>query len=290
MGRHRGWAAGLAAVAGFAAGVGVTAGRWATAQAPPAAAAPADDPPYRGLDANLYMQTAAEYRACCLQAYNLAADRLRAAVAAKAAGDRKPAVVLDLDETVLDNAGFQADQLRAGRGFDLRAWDRWEETGADRVGLIPGAKEFVAEAGRLGVTPVYISNRNARSREQTTAALRRLGLPLANDADLKLADRSTGSDKTSRRAEAERDYAVLLYVGDNLRDFDERFRFPDLAAATGEGLDAAVRARKAAVDAARDRWGTKWVILPNPAYGEWAKPLGRGRADLDRLVPAAKER
>ena len=79
--------------------------------------------------------------------------------------------------------------------------------------------------------------------------------------------------------------AVLLFVGDNLRDFDDRFRCRPLAAdATGEQLAAAVKGRYDEVDQCRANFADRWVILPNPAYGEWTKPLGRGAKDLDRLV------
>jgi acid phosphatase len=253
----------------------------------PAAFRP-DNPPNRGLDANLYMQASAEYRACCLQAYNLAAARLKEAAGAAGGGGKKLAVVLDLDETVLDNAGFQAMQLRSGLAYDQRLWDLWEERHGDQVGLVPGAKGFIEEAGKLGVAVVYISNRSDKFRDQAKAVLKRLGIPAAGDDHLKLA--AGTSDKTARRAEAEKAYSVVLYVGDNLRDFDERFRFGELGKGTPAELGAAIGARNGKVDAARAEWGRKWVILPNPAYGEWAKALGRGRADYDLLAPQADEK
>jgi predicted secreted acid phosphatase len=55
-----------------------------------------------------------------------------------------------------------------------------------------------------------------------------------------------------------------------------------------EKLDAAIRERKEKVDKARAKWGSEWVILPNPVYGEWTRPLGLGTKDLDRLVPEGK--
>lgn len=284
MGVRTRWAAVIPAVAGFGLGVGFATGRLAPAQNPTAPPAfQADDPPNRGLDANLYMQVAAEYRACCLQAYNLAALRLKEALAATKDRGKKPAVVMDLDETVIDNAGFQAMQLRSGLAYDPRLWDLWEERGGDGVGFVPGAKEFILEAGKVGVAVVYISNRNDRFRDQAKTMLKRLGIPAADDDCLMLA--TDTSDKTARRAAAEKAFTVLLYVGDNLRDFDERFRFADLSKATPGDLGAAIAGRMGKVDEARAEWGRKWVILPNPAYGEWAKPLGRGKADLDRLAP-----
>ena len=53
-------------------------------------------------------------------------------------------------------------------------------------------------------------------------------------------------------------------------------------------LQAAIKDRKSLVDTHRTRWGDDWIILPNPAYGEWTRPLGRGNDDLNRLAPELK--
>jgi len=262
--------------------------------APSPAAAPAaphvlpffkpEDPPGRSLDANLFVQTSAEYRACCLQAYNLASLRLAAAVAKTTAPPSSLAVVLDLDETVLDNGAFQSMMIRSRLAYDQRLWDLWEAEHWDKWELVPGAKDFILEAAKAGVHVVYVSNRNERFRPQTKQGLERLGLPLASDAHLKLADDT--SDKTARRTEAEKAHTVVLHVGDNLRDFDEAFRAPKLAAdADAAAVAAAIRHRKDAVDRHAKDWGARWIVIPNPIYGEWMKPLDRGLRDVDQLVP-----
>jgi acid phosphatase len=192
---------------------------------------------------------------------------------------------MDLDETVLDNGGFQAMQVRSNIAFDQRLWDIWEEKNGNLVGLIPGAKDFILEANKLGVTVVYLSNRNDAFKAQTKAMLARLGILAQDDSHIKLATAATGSNKTSRRQEVEKDYTVVLLIGDNLRDFDDQFRCGNLGGKTSAELEAAIRERKDKVDAQRAAWGDRWIILPNPAYGEWTKPLGLGKRDLDRLVP-----
>ena len=267
--------------AGFNPAVAQTAGPL-VAPAPPRT----EDPSDRGVDANLYMQTSAEYRAACYQAYNLATSRLQPALAAARATkpDLKPAVIMDLDETVFDNAGYQSTQLRRNLAFDQRSWDRWEEHFPDEVRLIPGAKEFIVAAESLGYTVVHISNRKEKYRAQARRALDRLGIPIKDDHQLRLS--TTTSDKTPRRVEVERDYAVLLLVGDNLRDFDEQFRAASLREKTPATVEGAIQGRKERVDATRALWGDRYVIIPNPAYGEWTRPLGMGRADLDRLAPS----
>jgi len=245
-------------------------------------------PAYRGLDANLYMQTSAEYRAACYQAYQLAKLRLKEAIAKAPKDGRKLVVVMDLDETVLDNAGFQSWMLRTGRAYDQTWFDRWEQFGGDWVGLVAGAKEFILETESLGVTIVHISNRNDRFRESTKRTLDRLGIPVHNDSELKLS--TTTSDKTARRQEVEgKDNGnILLLIGDNLRDFEESFRSAPLSNnSTPEQLAQAIVTRKKRVDETKTNWGTKWVVLPNPAYGEWTKPLSRGYRDLEQLSHSA---
>jgi acid phosphatase len=272
--------------------VGLLAG-WASAlflplhgPAPAQQAMPAfkpEAPANRNLDAGLYMQTSAEYRACCYQAYNLATARLEALVKdQKGEGEKKPpAVVLDLDETVLDNSGFEAMLARSHLASDSRLWDLWEKDNGDAVGLIPGAKDFINRAKQLGVAVVYISNRSDKNRDKTLAVLKRLEIDVPEDRVLLLKDEKN-SDKTGRRDEARKAYTVLLYLGDNLRDFDEQFKY----AAPGPGGSVAnsIKERKEKVDKTRARWGDNWIILPNPTYGEWTKAFGQGAKDLDLLV------
>jgi 5'-nucleotidase (lipoprotein e(P4) family) len=249
----------------------------------------AEVPSFRGLDANLYMQTSAEYRAACYQAYHVATWKLRESVKAHSANVQDPkthqlAVVMDLDETVVDNAGFQTWMLRTGRAYDQAWFDRWEQDGGEYLQLLPGAKEFIHTAQSLGVTVVHISNRNEMFRDATKKSLVRLGIPISAESELKLS--TDTSNKTTRRLEVEKidGLEVVLHVGDNLRDFDERFRCPDLNSdATTDQIRTAIAHRKEQVDLTRDNWGSKWIVIPNPAYGEWMKPLGRGENDLHQL-------
>lgn len=241
-----------------------------------------ESPLFRGLDANLYMQTSAEYRAACYQAFNVATSRLKTLVA-DSDDPSSLAVVVDLDETLIDNAGFQSWMQRTNRSFDLRFFLRWEEFGGSQTRLIPGAKPFLSSAESLGVTVFYISNRSHTHLDKTIDTLRQLGVPPKQRRHVML--RRETSDKSDRNQRVEQmGYQTVLNVGDNLRDFDERFTTPELAEnASGEEIDAAIDFRKDQVDQTRERFGSDWIILPNPAYGEWTKPLGRGRGDVERL-------
>ncbi len=239
------------------------------------------DPPFRGLDANLYIQTSAEYRACCLQAYALAKERVAAKVetmrktpAGKA--ELPPAVVLDLDETVVDNGAYQAKMIRAGRAADNPSWDEFEENGGGDVRLVPGAKEFLVWLREQKVEAVYISNRGEKYRAKTHAVLKRLDLDVPDD-QLHLFnpdDKPDPSNKDERRAKARAKFTVLLLVGDNLRDFDNVFKFDKDKGADG---------RKDVVDREKAKFGTEYILLPNPAYGEWTKGLPGGAKDAEAL-------
>lgn len=248
-----------------------------------------EDPPYRSLDANLYMQISAEYRAACYQTYHFAFARLQEIIRTRA-NDRQMAIVLDLDETVFDNGSFQTRMVQRGLAYDQNDWDSFEQKSGAQVRLVPGAKDFLVAADRLGIALVYISNRNRKNLDQTLAVIRRLGLPLPGSDRVKLATDATGSSKDSRRKEAYDAFDVVMLVGDNLRDFDDKpFRSavdntkPDGKTDDAEKLDGAIEARFRAVDEMRAKFGTTWIILPNPAYGEWTKVLGNGAKDAERL-------
>jgi acid phosphatase len=251
------------------------------------AAAPDSRPPNpmeRNLDASLWQQTSGEYRACCLQAYRQGQQRLREKLKdlPKEGEGKPPAVVMDLDETVLDNSGYQTWLIRSGRLYTDESWKVWESEHFKDVELVPGAGEFIAAAEQAGVTVIYISNRFEENRAFTVKTLQNLRL------DTKGIDRrlllTTGlSDKTARRKQAERDHRVLLLFGDNLRDFDETFKAAKVGADDLAGQTRASAERLKKVDEHRRRWGDDWIILPNPTYGEWPKLVGS--QPVDNLRP-----
>jgi acid phosphatase len=227
------------------------------------------------MGSNLYMQTAAEYRACCLQIYECAERRLEAILQAKQLAFRKPAVVMDLDETVLDNSVFQTFLYQNNLEYTEALWDVYEKDYPDEVALVPGAKDFIAKAEGNGVTIVYISNRSDANRQSTIKALERLGINTANiNARLLLKKRGESSDKSARREEAALRYNILLQIGDNLRDFSEAFAAAKLRSSAKDTLLTDIEQRYARVNSAASHWGVDWFILPNPVYGEWEKLLG----------------
>lgn len=233
------------------------------------------------MQANLYMQNSAEYRALCIQTYAWSESLLRVkSRAAKATMERahqnKPlAVVMDLDETVVDNSAFQSYLDRESKEYSEADWHRYEQTPGD-VGLVPGALEFIRSAEAMGVQPVYISNRWTKNQTHTIEALRRLGINVNGiEHRLLLREEGKSSNKDERRAVAEKLYHVLMYFGDNLRDFSEAFVAPSAPATDYAALQKGVATRKAAVDKYASKFGSEWIVLPNPVYGEFDKLKGQ---------------
>ena len=239
----------------------------------PSTALQAPNPQERGVDANLYMQTAAEYAAVCLQTYNWALERLKQKLATAKHGELRPAVVMDLDETVLDNSGYQSFLYREKLASTTQNWEVWEKSYSQEVRLVPGAKAFVEAAEQLGVTVVYLSNRTTKNQEGTIAALKHVGLNTDELAN-RLLLRDALPDKTARRKLAEQRFNVLMYFGDNLRDFSEEFVAPGLNANDDAAQQQAIAERLVKVQRANYHWGNDWIVLPNPAYGEWTRLLG----------------
>lgn len=268
----------LAATAGCS--HGTHSGR-APAPAAPAVAVPADD----NLNSVLWMQRSAEYAALTTGIYRAAAARLDQALAqadwdALAADERQadadyptasarrqlpPAVILDIDETVLDNSPYQARMVLDGSEYADRSWDQW--VAEKKAKALPGMRKFAAAAEARGVTLLYISNRAMHLQQATLANLRAEGLPVKDDSvflgmgmQVEGCHQERASDKHCRRAWAGRHYRVLMQFGDQLGDFVR------IAPNTGE-------ARAATLQRHRDWFGERWWMLPNPTYGSWEPAL-----------------
>lgn len=237
---------------------------------------PAQNPQQRALYAGLWMQLSAEYRALCYQTYHFATQRLQAALPALPPGARPPAVVLDLDETVLDNSGYQTFLARTAQESTEDLWIRWEKEHPEEVRLLAGAKEFLDYCKGAGISVFFISNRNEESLAPTMKALAAAGLdPASFEGRVLLRPASGHADKTPRREAVAARHTILMLMGDNLRDLSEELAFPAGSEAGEQAAREAIAARLAAVDARRDHFGTEWVVFPNPVYGEWTKPLRR---------------
>jgi 5'-nucleotidase (lipoprotein e(P4) family) len=232
------------------------------------------NPQERGLDAITWMQTSGEYRACCLQTYRFALERLIEKHRVLPKDGRTPAIIMDLDETVLDNSGYETWLFQHGTVYSDDSWKRWEKDHGDDVALVPGALDLIRGAEQMGVRVVFISNRFEENRDATTRTLHRLGID-TQDIDERLLLTTGSSDKTARRKQIFDRCRVLMLFGDNLRDFSEEFKAAKVDPGDTAGQNRVMAARLKQVDDHRSQWGSDWIVLPNPVYGEWTKLIGK---------------
>ncbi len=224
--------------------------------------------------ATLWTQRAVEYRANALTVFALARIRLDEALADKswtaAPGEQKgdyqnlpPAMILDVDETLIDNSRYQVWMLKNNQSFSTRTWN--EFCAAQISMAIPGAVEFAKYADSRGVKIFYITNRDAVTEKDTRENMQKLGFPMGGNVDTFLMQNEQpgwGGAKGSRRAVVTKDHRVVLNIGDNLGDFDDRYR--------GSEAD-----RLKAFEETKAYWGRQWLMIANPTYGSFdTAPFG----------------
>ncbi len=211
----------------------------------------------------LWFQRSAEMRAMYYQGFYLAKLSLDNQLK-KTKTKKKLAVVVDVDETLLDNSPYQAKLIENGESFTLEGWKNWTTLGIAKG--LPGAADFLNYAKSKDVETVYITNRGTDEIIATAKNLIAENFPYVDDKHFFF--KSNENSKNARRQEVMRDYEVLLYVGDNLTDFDDIFA--DRGADYGFGQ----------VDENRAKFGDKFIMLPNPMYGEWEKAINNNSYKL----------
>lgn len=224
------------------------------------------------LYSTLWIQTAAEYEALTYQAYNTSGRLLPVALkdsswTASLEQDEAfavlpPAIILDVDETVLDNSYYEARGILDKTGFDPETWNSWvREMEAEGI---KGAAAITSQANEMGISVFYITNRSAEVQAETEQNLRQQGFPVTDGAVMSNGGRPDWtSAKTVRRQLVADDYRVIMLFGDDLNDF---------VPARGISIDE----RKQLVKEHRNKWGYKWFVFPNPNYGSWERALYTG--------------
>lgn len=223
----------------------------------------------------LYQQKAAEYRALSYQAFNLARWQLDADLDKKNVkklpkAERKipRAIIVDIDETVLDNSPAQAYGVKNGTAFNLKDWYAWGEM--RKAKAVPGSIEFLNYAVSKGVKIFYITNRDEVQKAATIDNLQKAGFNDVSADNVML--RTKESSKDARRAVVAAKYRIVLLAGDNLDDFTSAFERKSVAD------------RFAETDKAKDQWGKKFIVLPNAMYGTWENAI----YEYGRLTEAQK--
>jgi 5'-nucleotidase (lipoprotein e(P4) family) len=204
-----------------------------------------------------WMRDSEEYVAIFRQTYRLAGDAVERQARTLPRGSVW-GVVLDLDETTLDNSIYQLERAAYRQPFDSLSWNAWVRRAA--ADSLPGVAGFIARVRQLGGRIAYISGRDDATADPTRRNLGALGL--WRDGDrlcLQTGDRAytkrvrrqelrTGTGRCAWPGERLR---VVAYLGDNITDFPEADEEP------GE-------------------LGVSWFVLPNPAYGGWERRVTKG--------------
>ena len=213
----------------------------------------------------LYVQTATEFAANNIQTYANAKDALLKGLEDSSwtaaleqvdnFEDKSPAIILDVDETVLDNSNFQARTILSGLSYP-NGWAEW--VNESNAGAVEGVYDFLHFADKKGVKIYYLTNRLESFREATKKNILKLGLPFEDDSVLLMRSEENLRDKTDRRKKIANENRIVLIIGDQLTDF----------ISTKEAYVFHTERKKLAKKYS-DLWGTKWFLVTNPTYGRW---------------------
>ena len=235
---------------------------------------PADNTYIEG--AVLWQQTSGERRALSYQAFTLARMMLDRDL--RMNRRRKPrAVIVDLDETILDNSRFEGMLLKNRVNYNQKDWTEW----INRVEAtaVPGAVEFLRYAASRRVTVFYITNRNDIQKAGTAANLKKLGFPNVNDQTLLVQTDPKNSSKEPRRQSVGAKYRIVLLMGDDLNDFSDVFE-----------NSKTVESRMAMADRYKEEFGRRFIMLPNAMYGNWESAIYDYNFKLTEAEKAEKRR
>ncbi|RYX85685.1 hypothetical protein EON83_04930 [bacterium] len=230
-----------------------------------------------GLTATAWVQSSAEAKIAARQAYRMATRQLDVALKDKnwsAALEQgpsfkklPPAIILDLDETVLDNSPLFARMARDNVTYTDEGWLKWTAEG--NATAIEGAVKFLNYANNKGVKIYYISNRASEEEAVTRANLQKLGCPIQGPEDhvLLKGEQNWTSNKSPRRSFVAQNHRILLLVGDDLNDFVS-------------ARSLSIAQRRELFDKYADNWGERWVLISNPLYGSWEDSIYGFKSDL----------
>lgn len=237
------------------------------------------NPIHPTFQATLWVQNAVEYDALTYMTYQTAGSKIEEALGDKSwsaeltqiGGNIEqlpPAIILDIDETVLDNSPFQARMIVKNSTYDPAEWEKWVLEA--NAGDISGAVDLTNKATEAGITVIYLSNREANTEDATRKNLEALGFPVSLESDvvlLKGEQENWTSSKVERRLLVASKYRVLMLFGDDFNDF-----LPAKNISEAE--------RDVLLKEHLYMFGTKWFIMPNPVYGSWT-----GTTDNPTLNP-----
>lgn len=221
--------------------------------------------------ATAYQQRAAEYKALCYQAFNIAHYRIEELIRQRST--KPKAIMTDIDETILNNSLYQAHQLLQGKDYDPLSWKEWTSKG--EADTLPGALHFLQFASAAGIEIFYVTNREENEREGTLKNLKKFNFPNADNEHLLLKQNS--SSKEERKNSIAQTHTIVLLMGDNMNDFSFLFE--------KKNDDE----RNKVADSFVADFGNRFIVLPNPVYGDWESSLyhynyGLSAAQKDSVI------
>ncbi len=205
------------------------------------------------VQAQVWTQNSAEYRALCFQAFNTAKINIDSYLSSEKKYDRPLAIITDVDETVLDNSPYDGRLILEDVSYDRESWVEWGNL--EIAEAIPGSLEFLTYAYEKGIKVFYVSNRYSEQLESTVNNLKKLGFPNVSESTVLL--RSDSRSKSERRNSISDGHEVIMLIGDNLSDFNDEFEVK----ISEERINY--------TNEMRGNFGTKLIVLPNPNYGDW---------------------
>lgn len=219
----------------------------------PAAGQSQGEAPFRPSKSVRWVRDSAEHRAAFLQVYALLGRRVEEEGAKRPRGTW--AVVLDADETVIDNSAYQVEREEKGLTFTRESWSAW--TRRREAVPLPGARELLSRVRELGGRVAIVTNRRQSECPDTKKVFD--AHDLAYDVILCRADDGPGDKEPRFEAVASGSthaglppLEIVAFVGDNIHDFP--------------GLDQETGARGGD---APSEFGSRFFVVPNPMYGSW---------------------
>ena len=192
-----------------------------------------------------WVTNSSEYKILCEQIYKNAWDNL--SLILKDANEQS-AIIMDLDETVLDNSKYQIGLVKKNESYNPESWSLW--VNINEAELVPGAKEFIDSVHKTNVRIIFLSNRMAKNELPTIENMKALNIYDDDDAFLLRIDKP--DKKHIRRAEVIEGTGRMKEIGPmNVLAYfgDARHDFPD--------------------PSNNYIFGQNMFMLPNPMYGKW---------------------
>ncbi len=216
------------------------------------------------LFSSIFQQRAAEYRALCLQGYNIARFQIDSYTSVS---EKPKAIITDIDETILDNSAYAVHQAYQGAEYTSPTWYEWTDKSA--ADTMPGAAAFLKYVASKNIQVFYITNREDKERAGTLKNLQRFGLPNADE--IHLYTKMGTSSKEVRRQQVMDRYEVVLLMGDNLADLNVLFD------------KKTEEERKQNTDILAGEFGKKFIVFPNVNYGDWESSMYKYDYKLSQL-------